>query len=70
MHLQLALQSIVIQTGIQKSNLNRNRLTVIVKTKAHTHSRLSLILIRFKGQTSPASPRPPQYSNCNLFIDG
>lgn len=46
----------VIQTGIQKSNLNKTRLNVIVKNKntnqknkqpPHTHSRLSLIPIIF-----------------------
>lgn len=44
----------VIQTGIQKSNLNKTRLTIIVKKKkTHTHSRLSLILINFKSKTHP-----------------
>lgn len=28
----------VIQTGIQKSNLNKTRLTIIVKKKKHTHT--------------------------------
>lgn len=42
----------VIQTGIQKSNLNKTRLTGIKKKKKkHTHSRLSLILINFKSKT-------------------
>lgn len=36
------------QTGIQKSNLNKTRLTVTVKKKT-THSRLSSILINFKS---------------------